>query len=280
MKTTIVMLSVIFPLMISGGPLSFIFYQQSSAQIGSMATLQNIGATYAVSIIPGAAQKISTFHYYPPAIAIPVGTIVAWFNNDFGQPHTVTSGMPGASDSGGVFNSGIMPATANSFFQYAFNKHGDFVYHCEIHPWRVAIVSASDAIERGKNFEFRSGVGPLFNLTKDFRVLLDFKPISIPIDRTSSIAYNVTFFKDNTEKVFSRIFVTPGESLPLELIAGSNETRVYGPDFSSTGAYHLEGAFLKGNADYKILISLSSINSKPTPNPIEDEFSIKTVGAA
>ena len=63
---------------------------------GSMATLQNIGATYAVSIVPGAAQKDSTYHYYPPQIAVPLATTVAWFNNDFGQPHTVTSGEPGA----------------------------------------------------------------------------------------------------------------------------------------------------------------------------------------
>ena len=34
------------------------------AQIGSMATLQNIDATYAVSIIPGAAQRESAYHYY------------------------------------------------------------------------------------------------------------------------------------------------------------------------------------------------------------------------
>lgn len=280
MKATLQVLSMIITFMIAGGALLFNLPQQSSAQIGSMATLQNIGATYGVSIVPGAAQRNSSYHYYPPAIAIPVGTIVAWFNNDFGQPHTVTSGMPGASDSGTVFNSGIMPATANSFFQYAFNKRGDFVYHCEIHPWRVGIVSASDAIERGNNFEVRSGVGPLFNLTKDFRVLLDFKPITIPLDSTNPIAYNVTIFKDNTEKVFSRIFVTPGESLPLELIKGSNETRVYGPDFSGPGAYHLEGAFLKGNANYKILISILSVNSKPPPNPIADEFTIKTISAS
>ncbi|MDQ5868329.1 MAG: hypothetical protein M3530_01225 [Thermoproteota archaeon] len=55
---------------------------------------------------------------------------------------------------------------------------------------------------------------------------------------------------------------------------------MFGPDFSSTGAYHLEGAFLKGNAAYKILISISSINSKPPPNPIADEFTIKTVSSA
>ena len=63
-----------------------------TAQTGSMATLQNIGATYAVSIIPGAAQRESAYHYFPPAIAVPTDTTVAWFNNDFGQPHTVTSG--------------------------------------------------------------------------------------------------------------------------------------------------------------------------------------------
>ena len=107
-------------------------------QIGSMATLQNIDATYAVSIIPGAAQRESAYHYYPPAIAIPTDTTVAWFNNDFGQPHTVTSGLPDASNTGEVFNSGIMPATANSFFQYTFDKAGDYTYHCIIHPWRAA----------------------------------------------------------------------------------------------------------------------------------------------
>ena len=40
-----------------------------TAQTGSMATLQNIDATYAVSIIPGAAQRESAYHYFPPAIA-------------------------------------------------------------------------------------------------------------------------------------------------------------------------------------------------------------------
>ena len=105
-----------------------------TAQTGSMATLQNIGATYAVSIIPGAAQRESAYHYFPPAIAVPTDTTVAWFNNDFGQPHTVTSGSPNASDIGTVFNSGIMPATANSFFQYTFDESGEIAYHCIIHP--------------------------------------------------------------------------------------------------------------------------------------------------
>ena len=61
--------------------------------------IQNIKATYAVEIVPEATQKTNLIHYYPPAIAIPLGTTVGWFNNDPEQPHTVTSGLPGASDS-------------------------------------------------------------------------------------------------------------------------------------------------------------------------------------
>jgi hypothetical protein len=80
-----------------------------------------------------------------------------------------------------------MSATANSFFQYTFNKAGDFLYHCEIHPWRVAAVSVSDAIERGNNFELSSGTGRTLNLTQDIRTLLDFKPITVPLDRTTPL---------------------------------------------------------------------------------------------
>jgi len=248
-------------------------------QTGSMVTLPNIGATYAVSIIPGAAQRSSLIHYYPPAIAVPVGTTIAWFNNDPGQPHTVTSGLPGAPGSGNLFNSGIMPATANSFFQYTFNTAGDFSYFCEIHPWRVAIVSASSAIERGAHFQFSSGTGPTLNLTKDVRTLLDFTPLTVTLDKSTPITYNITIFKDKTNNVFSKTFTVAGDKLPLELIAGQdiNETRVYGPDFSSTGAYHLEAPFLKGNADYTIRAAIIAINAKQPQNQITDDFTLRTI---
>ena len=111
---------------------------ETHAQIGSMATLHNTPSTFAVSIVPGAAQRESPYHFYPPVINVPVGTTVGWFNNDFDQPHTVTSGVPNASDAGSTFNSGLMPPTANSFFQYTFNNSGDYIYHYIIHPWRQA----------------------------------------------------------------------------------------------------------------------------------------------
>ena len=55
---------------------------QTRSLPGSMATLQNILATYAVSIVPGAAQRNSSYHYFPPAIAIPAHTTVGWFNTE------------------------------------------------------------------------------------------------------------------------------------------------------------------------------------------------------
>ena len=256
------------------------------AQIGSMATLQNIDATYAVSIIPGAAQRESAYHYYPPAIAVPTDTTVAWFNNDFGQPHTVTSGSPNASDIGTVFNSGIMPATANSFFQYTFDESGEIAYYCIIHPWRTAVVSVSDATERGNNFELSSGTGPTWDFNKDFRTLLSIEPLTVPLDRTTPLTYNITISRNGNStggdmavnNVFSDTYITSGEALALELVRGSgNETISYGPDFSSTGAYHIEGPFFSGNSNYTIRAQITSINAQPPQNQIVDEFSLKTV---
>jgi plastocyanin len=242
--------------------------------------VQNIKATYAIGIVPGAAQKTNLIHYYPPAIAVPIGTTVGWFNNDPEQPHTVTSGLPGASDAGALFNSGVMPATAGSFFQYTFDRAGDFSYHCEIHPWRVAIVSVNAVTDRGTNFEFSSGVGPTWNLTKDSRTLLDFTPLTIPLDQSTPITYNITMFKNSiTNKVFSKTFNVPGDKLPLELIAGgyANQTRAYGPDFSSSGAYHLEAPFFKGNANYTIKVEIAAINGKQPQTKITDGFSLRTI---
>jgi plastocyanin len=260
-------------------PLANVYGQAGTA-------LQNIKATYAVEIVPGAAQRGNFLHYYPPVIAVPVGTTVAWFNNDPEQPHTVTSGLPNASDSGILFNSGVMPAGVGSFFQYTFNRAGDFTYHCEIHPWRVGVVSVNSAIERGKNFELSLGVGPTWNLSRNVRTLLDFTPLNIVLDQSTPITYNITIFKNKiltplNNKVFSKTFVVPGDKLPLELIAGayhpSNLTRAYGPDFSSSGAYHLEGPFLTAPAYYTIRVEIAAINGIQPQNKIMDDFSLRTI---
>ena len=250
---------------------------ETFAQIGSMATLQNIDATYAVSIVPGAAQKENTYHYYPPHIAVPTGTTIAWFNNDFGQPHTVTSGQPAAADKGSVFNSGIMPATANAFFQFTFSQPGEYLYHCIIHPWRVASVSASDAYFTGGGFKIDIGSGAVWDISTHPRVLLDIAPQTIPLDKNTPITYNVAISDgQNNQTLFSDLYTTAGNSLPLELISGmGNKTHSYGPDFSSTGAYHVQSDFKKGSS-YPISVEILSVDSKPVENPIKVLFDLKT----
>jgi len=252
---------------------------EAFAQPGSIPTLQHIDATYAVSIVPGAAQKENIHHYYPPQIAVPTGTTVGWFNNDFGQPHTVTSGQPKATDEGSIFNSGIMPATANSLFQFTFTQPGEFLYHCIIHPWRVGSVTASDAFFTGGGFKIDIGSGAVWDITTHPRVLLDIEPQTIPLDRNTPITYNVTISEgeNNNDKIlFSKLFTTAGQSLPLELIsAEGNETISYGPDFSSTGAYHVQSDFKKGST-YPISVEIMSINSKPVESPIKVLFDFRT----
>jgi CheY-like chemotaxis protein len=64
--------------------------------------------------------------------------------------------------------------------------------------------------------------------------------------------------------------------IPLELIsAEGNETISYGPDFSSTGAYHVQSDFKKGST-YPISVEIMSINSKAVESSIKVLFDFRT----
>jgi len=83
------------------------------AQFSLFPNLKNeVLPTYLGRIVPGAAEKNNTLHYYPQNIAVPSATTIAWFNDEPGQPHTGTSGTPDSSESGKQFNSGIIPFTS------------------------------------------------------------------------------------------------------------------------------------------------------------------------
>ena len=167
---------------------------QGQLGLNPVPTTETVIATYVLRIPPGAALQDSPIHYYPDNIAIPSGITVAWFNDDPGQPHTVTSGVPDSPESGAMFNSGIMPYT--SFFQHTFDsqlENQEIVYHCEIHPWRTGKVSVSGAF--GHYFTFASGTGPVLNLTKNDRTLIDFRPLTVSTDSTTPLTYNITIME-------------------------------------------------------------------------------------
>lgn len=234
--------------------------------------------TYIVRIIPGAAFENSLFHYYPEDIAVPTGTTIAWFNDDPGQPHTVTSGTP--VDPSNIFNSGLMPYTSS--FQYTFDQAGTFDYHCMIHPWRIGSVTVSDAVERGHNFEFRSGTGPTLDLTENSRTLLDLKPITFAAQETTPITYNVSLLAPNTqEEIFSESFFVLDNDLQVELVnnATLNRTQVYGPDFTDpvTGTYHVLGNLFETSGEYTVRVETVAIGSTPPTERIADEFRIQVI---
>jgi plastocyanin len=246
------------------------------AQIGSTYGY-GLDADYGVSIVPGASQQDNTYHFYPPRIAVPTDTTVSWLNGDVGQPHTVTSGQPGAADSGSVFNSGIMPAFPVRSFEYTFSQPGNFSYYCIIHPWRVASVSVSDAQFTGVSFDIGLGSGATWDLSTNPRVLLDITPKLAVLDSVTPISYEVTINDSQTNKtIFSDIFTTGGESLTLELVSGKgNETRSYGPDFTTTGAYHVQSDFKKGSS-YSISVAVVAYNDRPIERPVIATFNLPT----
>jgi plastocyanin len=68
------------------------------------------------------------FAFEPDARTVDVGDVVRW--TFAGDPHTVTSGTPGAPD--GTFDSGIKDAGAT--YQVTFDTPGTYRYFCQIHP--------------------------------------------------------------------------------------------------------------------------------------------------
>lgn len=254
---------------------------QASAQFG-LSTLQTpnkVQPTYIVDIQPGASEKNSSQGYFPQKIAIPIGTTITWFNDDPGQPHSVTSGLKNTSDIGKEFNSGIIPYS--SFFIYTFDKPGLYLYHDSINPSMTGSVYVSSGYEVGHNFEFSTGADLksengqyvwTFDKSKNDRVLLNFEPTTIKVEETTPITYNLTIFKDD-EPIFSKSLFSLGNVFQVELIdSDTNKTSVYGPDFTDpiTGAYHIEAPLADGN--YTLRAEITAIGKDIPEQEIFDEF--------
>jgi plastocyanin len=258
----------------------------ANASLGLFSLLsEDVIATYISRIPPGAAFEGNLIHYYPEDMAIPAGTTVAWFNDDPGQLHTVTSGTPDddEANSGRVFNSGGIPY--NSFFQYTFEEAGTFDYYCVIHPWITGIATVSAAVEQGQHFEIRSGTGPTLNLSENDRTLLDFKPLTIAPQETTPLTYNVTLLDPDGQTVFSESFFVLGNDLQVELINNAtsvNGISVYGPDLSDpiTGTYHVIGNLFETSGEYAVRVEVVAIGSDQPDQRIVDEFRMQVTTAS
>jgi plastocyanin len=237
--------------------------------------------TYVIDITTGSGITYKFQHFYPLNIAIPVGTTVAWLNGDPEQIHTVTSGGPGSVDSGQLFNSGVLPYS--SYMQYTFNQPGKFMYHCEIHPWMIGSVYASDSNKQGKNFKLTTGTNMAFegnapydwsfNTTEIDRILFNIEPLSVNTDKKTPITYNIDIYNNLQKEIFSKSFFARGNDFQFELLSSDlDEPLVYGPDFSDPiiGAYHIRDNFPDGT--YILKVEITGIGSNLTQTNISDEF--------
>jgi len=66
------------------------------------------------------------------------GKTITWINNDTAS-HTVTSGKPSDSQTGTIFDSGLVKAGGT--FAFKFTNAGTYSYYCQVHPWMTGMVT-------------------------------------------------------------------------------------------------------------------------------------------
>ena len=266
---------------------SFFYSNHIYAQIGlaPIPAIQKVLPTYIIHIPPGAVSSTKSNHFFPDTISIPSGTTISWFNDDPGQIHTVTSGLPKSSFAGKLFNSGVIPD--GSFYQYTFDIVGTYKYHCLLHPYMTGTVHTSSSYQLGNNFKLTSGASILLdnnglpkmtlNKTQYNRTLFNFQPHDIAVDPSMPVIYKLKISNDNGLLYENNFQVLGGKSLQVELIS-SNATgfNTYGPDVTDpiTGAYHVEGNF--GNGNYTLSLQLISVGSQQISNVV-DEFGLRII---
>jgi plastocyanin len=85
-----------------------------------------VAATSAVSIVD------RTFS--PATVTVAAGDTVTWtVTKAIDEPHSVTSGKPGAADAGKLFDSKIVLAKNGDTFSYTFATVGEYDYYCTVH---------------------------------------------------------------------------------------------------------------------------------------------------
>jgi plastocyanin len=92
-----------------------------------------------VEITAGSADVNNPEFYIPREIAVSIDTTVVWTNMDT-VGHTVTSGNPGGSNTGSLFDSNFPLMENGETFEYTFDTVGEYPYFCQVHPWMVGKV--------------------------------------------------------------------------------------------------------------------------------------------
>jgi plastocyanin len=73
--------------------------------------------------------------FQPTDLTINAGQTVTWtVTKAIGAPHSVTSGSPGDSNPGSVFDSKFTLVNNGDTFKFTFSNPGTYPYYCQVHP--------------------------------------------------------------------------------------------------------------------------------------------------
>jgi len=73
--------------------------------------------------------------FQPTDLTIKAGETVTWtVTKAITAPHSVTSGSPGDSNAGSVFDSKFTLVNNGDTFKFTFSNPGTYPYYCQVHP--------------------------------------------------------------------------------------------------------------------------------------------------
>ncbi|MBI1829529.1 MAG: SIMPL domain-containing protein [Thaumarchaeota archaeon] len=78
--------------------------------------------------------------FSPNPISVKAGTLVTWNNSD-SVSHTITSGKPSDTNTGSMFDSGLIKPGQS--FQHTFQSADTYDYYCAVHPWMTGTVTVT-----------------------------------------------------------------------------------------------------------------------------------------
>ncbi len=224
--------------------------------------------------------------YDPGIVTVSKGTTVVWTNDDI-VSHTVTSGISFglgqfAEFKGkqlgpdGLFDSGIM--APNAVFSFKFDKEGEYLYYCALHPFMVGkvIVEAGEEegnIMRGVHFNLQTDLALPYDKDMNDRITLKITPKDIK----NHLDYNIVISRDG-EKVMDNNFHDHDGILELTIIKGEGNINIEGGKEadSKTTPYLISGPIFTKNGQYTIKVSIVGIEFKEI-KPITEEFSMSVI---
>jgi len=125
----------------SGGMMNGNYVSSNSVQGIGMPCLTNASKINEHMMFGDYNVVIGNYEFHPQNLTVKAGTTVTWINMDT-VGHNVESGTHEQEDLAKIFESPILEHMQS--FSYTFNEPGEYVYHCDPHPYMEATIIVTE----------------------------------------------------------------------------------------------------------------------------------------